>query len=85
MFSTIWRICFSLKANPNRSRLEKRAADIAEFADLRNAYVRHEKQADWLRTPNEAFGGQTPLELLMSGRVRDAIIKFRRLQAGQPM
>jgi transcriptional regulator with XRE-family HTH domain len=66
-------------------QLEKRAADVSEFADLMNDYVRPEKQADWLRTPNEAFGGQTPLELLLSGRVRDAIVEFRRLQSGQPM
>ena len=73
------------EAGVGLSQLEKRAADIAEFVDLMNDYVRQEKQADWLGTPNEAFGGQTPIELLMSGRVRDAIIEFRRLQAGQPM
>jgi transcriptional regulator with XRE-family HTH domain len=73
------------EAGVGLSQLEKRAADVAEFVDLMNDYVRREQQADWLRTPNEAFGGQTPLELLMSGRVRDAIIEFRRLQAGQPM
>jgi transcriptional regulator with XRE-family HTH domain len=73
------------EAGVGLSQLEKRAADIAEFVDLMNDYVRDEQQPNWLRTPNEAFGGQTPLELLMSGRVRDAIIEFRRLQAGQPM
>jgi DNA-binding transcriptional regulator YiaG len=67
------------------SQLEKRAADIAEFVDLLNDYISSEKQHDWLRTPNQAFGGPTPLEMLMAGRVRDAIIEFRRLQAGQPM
>lgn len=73
------------EAGVGLGQLEKRAADVAEFVDLMNDYVRREKQANWLRTPNEAFGGQTPLELLMSGRVRDAIVEFRRLQAGQPM
>jgi len=73
------------EAGVGLSQLEKRAADVTEFVDLMNDYVRREKQANWLRTPNEAFGGQTPLELLMSGRVRDAIVEFRRLQAGQPM
>jgi transcriptional regulator with XRE-family HTH domain len=73
------------EAGVGLSQLEKRAADIAEFIDLMNDYVRPEKQSDWLRTPNEAFGGQTPVGLLMSGRVRDAIVEFRRLQAGQPM
>jgi transcriptional regulator with XRE-family HTH domain len=89
------QLSVALKVNPRTvqnweagvglSQLEKRAADIAEFVDIMNDYVRREKQNDWLRTPNEAFGGQTPLELLMAGRVRDAIVEFRRLQAGQPM
>lgn len=73
------------EAGVGLSQLEKRAADIAEFVEIMNDYVRHEKQSEWLRSPNEAFGGQTPLELLMAGRVRDAIVEFRRLQAGQPM
>jgi DNA-binding transcriptional regulator YiaG len=67
------------------SQLEKRAADIVDFVGLLNDYISSEKQHDWLRTPNQAFGGRTPLEILMAGRVRDAIIEFRRLQAGQPM
>jgi transcriptional regulator with XRE-family HTH domain len=85
----------TLKVNPRTiqnweagvglSQLEKRAADIAEFADILNDYISRDKQNDWLRTPNEAFGGRTPLDLLVSGRVRDAIVEFRRLQAGQPM
>jgi transcriptional regulator with XRE-family HTH domain len=89
------QLATALKVNPRTiqnweagiglSQLEKRAADIGEFVDIMNDYVRREKQSDWLRTPNEAFGGQTPQEFLMAGRVRDAIVEFRRLQAGQPM
>jgi transcriptional regulator with XRE-family HTH domain len=89
------QLATALKVNPRTvqnweagvglSQLEKRAADIAEFTDIMNDYVRGEKQGEWLRSPNEAFGGQTPVELLLSGRVRDAIVEFRRLQAGQPM
>ncbi|HEV2247650.1 MAG TPA: antitoxin Xre/MbcA/ParS toxin-binding domain-containing protein, partial [Terriglobia bacterium] len=61
------------------------AADIAEFVDLMKDYIRPERQNEWLRTANDAFGGQTPLELLIAGKVRDVIVEFRRLQAGQPM
>jgi transcriptional regulator with XRE-family HTH domain len=67
------------------SRLEKRAADVAEFVDLLNDFIRPEQQHEWLRTVNYAFCGQTPLELLLAGRVRDIIVRFRRLQAGKPM
>lgn len=73
------------EAGVGLSQLDKRAADIAEFVDIMNDYVRRDKQNDWLRTPNQAFGGQTPRELLIAGRVRDAIVEFRRLQAGHPM
>jgi transcriptional regulator with XRE-family HTH domain len=88
------QLATALKVNPRTiqnweagvglSQLEKRAADIAEFVDIMNDYVRREKQSEWLRAPNEAFGGETPLELLMAGSVRNAIVEFRRLQAGQP-
>lgn len=66
-------------------QVEKRAGDIAEFADLLNDYVAPEQQREWLRTPNEAFGGQKPLDLVLAGRVRDVVVEFRRLQAGQPL
>jgi transcriptional regulator with XRE-family HTH domain len=73
------------EAGVGLSQLEKRAADIAEFVDLLNDYIRPEQQNEWLRTANDAFGSQTPLDLLMAGRIRDVIVEFRRLQAGQPM
>jgi transcriptional regulator with XRE-family HTH domain len=89
------QLATALKVNPRTvqnweagvglSQLEKRAADIAEFVDVVNDYIPRESQNDWLQTPNEAFGGKTPVDLLMAGRVRDAIVEFRRLQAGQPM
>jgi len=73
------------EAGVGLSQLEKRAADIAEFVDLLNDYIRPEQQNEWLRTANDAMGGQTPLDLLMAGRIRDVIVEFRRLQAGQPV
>jgi len=73
------------EAGVGLSQLEKRAADIAEFVDLLNDYIRPEQQNEWLRTANDAFGRQTPLHLLTLGRIRDVIVEFRRLQAGQPM
>ena len=89
------QLATALKVNPRTiqnweagvglSQLEKRAADIAEFVDVMNDHVRRQMQRDWLRAPNEAFGGQTPQEFLIAGRVRDAIIEFRRLQSGQPI
>jgi transcriptional regulator with XRE-family HTH domain len=60
------------------SRLEKHAAGIARFADLLNDYIRPEQQPEWLRTVNHTFGGLTPLELLIAGRVHDIIARLRR-------
>jgi hypothetical protein len=59
--------------------------DKAEFAKLLDDYIPAEQQRQWLATPNKAFGGRTPLELLNSGRVGEIIAEFRRLQAGLPM
>jgi len=38
----------------------------------------------WLRSKNDAFGGNRPIELLKEGKTRDIIVEFRRLQAGEP-
>jgi transcriptional regulator with XRE-family HTH domain len=67
------------------SQIGKRAADVAEFVDLLNDYIRPEQQREWLRTSNSVFGGPAPLELLIEGRVRDIIVEFRRLQSGPAM
>jgi DNA-binding XRE family transcriptional regulator len=37
----------------------------------------------WLRSKNDAFGGNRPIELLKEGKARDIIVEFRRLQAGE--
>jgi len=39
----------------------------------------------WLRSKNDAFGGNRPIELLKEGKTRDIIVEFRRLQAGEPV
>jgi DNA-binding transcriptional regulator YiaG len=39
---------------------------------------------EWLRSPNDAFSGQSPIDLLRDGKTRDIIVEFRRLQAGEP-
>ena len=39
---------------------------------------------EWLRSTNDAFSGQTPIDLLKDGKTRDIIVEFRRLQAGEP-
>ena len=38
----------------------------------------------WLRSKNDAFGGNRPIELLKEGKARDIIVEFRRPQAGEP-
>ncbi len=66
-------------------QVEKRASDLVELIDILNDYIPREQQLEWLRSASDAFGGRTPSEILTAGRVRDIIVEFRRLQAGQPM
>jgi DNA-binding transcriptional regulator YiaG len=67
------------------SQMEKRTRDLMELFDLLNDYVPVGQQAEWMRSPSNAFAGRAPLDLLFEGKVRDVILEFRRLQAGQPL
>lgn len=63
----------------------KRTHDLLELADLLNDYLPPGQHAKWMQSPTEAFGGRAPLDLLLDGKIRDVIVEFRRLQAGQPL
>jgi hypothetical protein len=43
------------EARAGLRQLEKRAADIAEFVDIINDYVRRDKQSDWLRSSQRSI------------------------------
>lgn len=58
--------------------------DLEELWIILRDSVKSSDIPAWLRSENEAFGGDPPIELLKEGKARDIIVEFRRLQAGEP-
>lgn len=46
-------------------------------------YVVASKENEWLSSPLEAFGGRSPRELIMEGRMHDLITELDRMREGQ--
>lgn len=63
----------------------RRLRDLKELHDLLMKYVESNQLSAWLDSPNEAFHGHTPRELIREGKTRDLILEFRRLQSGEPL
>jgi len=59
--------------------------DLEELREILKDSVKKPEVLAWLRSPNDAFGGKLPVDLLIDGRARDIIVEFRRLQAGEPV
>jgi len=59
--------------------------DLQELSGILKESVKGSDIAAWLRSGNDAFGGQCPINVLKEGKVRDIIVEFRRLQAGEPV
>jgi DNA-binding transcriptional regulator YiaG len=71
----------------------ERASDVGKARQLRDLEelwtiledsVKASDIPAWLRSKNDAFAGNRPIELLKEGKARDIIVEFRRLQAGEP-
>lgn len=58
--------------------------DLEELWAILKESVKGSDIPAWLRSENDAFGGDRPIELLKEGKARDIIVEFRRLQAGEP-
>jgi DNA-binding transcriptional regulator YiaG len=58
--------------------------DLEELWTILRESMKRSDIPAWLRSPNDAFSGQSPIDLLKDGKTRDIIIEFRRLQAGEP-
>src|SRR6202047_3402760 len=58
--------------------------DLEELWTILKESIKGSDIPAWLRSENDAFAGQRPLELLKEGKARDIIVEFRRLQAGEP-
>lgn len=59
--------------------------DLDELWTTLKETMKIEEVPIWLHSPNDALGGERPIDLLQEGKVRDLIVEFRRLQAGEPI
>lgn len=58
--------------------------DLEELWSILKESVKGPDIPAWLRSENESFGGDRPIDLLKEGKARDIIVEFRRLQSGEP-
>jgi hypothetical protein len=63
--------------------MERLSHILAIYASLHSIYVDHDRADLWVRRPNDAalFGGRTPVERLLLGRVADLYEVRRYLEA----
>lgn len=74
----------SWEKNIGTSQLKRKLRDLIELMTLMDEYVSAPREQEWLSTPLPAFHGETPRELIVSGRVRDLVVEFLRMREGQP-
>jgi transcriptional regulator with XRE-family HTH domain len=67
------------------SLLAKKTGDLRDLLSRMDDYVVAPKEKEWLSSSLEAFGGSTPQQLIVEGRIRDIVIEFDRLREGQPV
>ena len=60
-----------LSARPDRDKLERISYLLGILAGLTSVYGNNARADEWLRRPNDSFGGQTPLERMLGGNVGD--------------
>jgi transcriptional regulator with XRE-family HTH domain len=66
------------------SQMGKKVRDLSELLSMMDEFVIAPKEAEWLKTPLEAFRNRTPIDLIKEGKLRDLIVEFHRLREGQP-
>lgn len=67
------------------SLLMKKTGDLRDLLSRMDDYIVAPKEKEWLSSPLEAFGGRTPQQLIVEGRMRDIVIEFDRLREGRPV
>jgi len=63
---------------------QRQLRDLEELWAILKESIKGSDIPAWLRSENDAFAGQRPLELMKEGKARDIIGEFRRLQSGEP-
>ncbi len=65
--------------------METYSEDIGQtFAKLRQSFASPEQLATWLKTPNKAFGGSQPLQVIERGEVDRIWRMIYFLESGSP-
>jgi transcriptional regulator with XRE-family HTH domain len=67
------------------SQMGKKVRDLSELLSMMDEFVIAPKEAEWLKTPLEAFRNRAPVDLIKEGKLRDLIVEFHRLREGQPL
>lgn len=73
------------EAGKGTSLLAKKTGDLRDLLSRMDDYVVAPKEREWLSSSLKAFGGRTPQQLIVEGRIRDIVIEFDRLREGQPV
>jgi transcriptional regulator with XRE-family HTH domain len=73
------------EAGKGTSLMAKKTGDLRDLLARMDDYVVAPEEREWLSSSLEAFGGRTPQQLIVEGRIRDIVIEFDRLREGQPV
>jgi len=73
------------EAGKGTSLMKKKTGDLRDLLSRMDDYVVAPKEKEWLSSSLVAFGGRTPQQLIVEGRMRDMVIEFDRLREGQPV
>lgn len=67
------------------SQMLKKVRNLSDLLAMMDEFVIAPKEAEWLKTPLEAFGNRAPMDLIREGKLRDLVVEFHRLREGQPV
>jgi DNA-binding XRE family transcriptional regulator len=73
------------EAGKGTSQMAKKTGTLRDLLSRMDDYVIAPQEKEWVSSPLDAFGGRTPQQLIVEGRMRDIVIEFDRLSEGQPV
>jgi len=73
-----------LNAGRGSNQPHKRIRDVHQLLSRMDEYVVASQENQWLSSRLEIFGGRSPRELIVDGRIRDLLAEFDRLRDGLP-
>ena len=65
-------------------KLQRNYVEVKRLCDSLNEVVDPNSLGEWFRTPNEAFGGLKPIEVIERGKIDRLWEMFYRLRSGMP-